>query len=279
MGPVSNLTKRARIVALMAIGAIVAVLFLRHRPKPHAPVASEAESNGRPELPRRGSDAVAAPPQRQAAQGQAVTYSFGRPNPIIERVRVDKTEVCAGEENMALVDVTTVDGTEADIKITLTGAGFVGVGATGDHLPFRLFKELPEEAMPTVVVMGAGGTRAEARVPFVKVKDCQPEPFVEITIRRAGDRGPDVFDFEVVAHPAEPLASVTWTFGDGQTMTTTEPRLSHDFGQRRQNSRFSEFLVTATARTERAGSLTGSKTLELVNRDYIKLRPQAALAY
>ena len=46
----------------------------------------------------------------------APTYSFGRPNPVIERVLVEKSEVCRGEENFVRVDVSTVDDSDADLK-------------------------------------------------------------------------------------------------------------------------------------------------------------------
>src|SRR5437764_7780950 len=114
-----------RILAVAGMLFAAALLFYgrdHRRTVPPPPAASQIEA------PNSQVD----PPmiRRAAASARRVTTSvFGHPNPIIENVRVDKTEVCRGEENFLHVDVTTADGTERDLRIALTAGNVAMMGA------------------------------------------------------------------------------------------------------------------------------------------------------
>jgi hypothetical protein len=270
---------RARAFEAIAIAvcvAVVAVLFVKwtHRRPSHggdsaAPSLDRAAAPGEPAASRELSSAA---PRPFRPPVEHVTFIHGHPNPIIERVRVDKLEVCLGEENFAHPDVHTVDGTDADLRISLAGTGFLGRGSTGGKLPFRFLKPMDPTAMPVVIVEGPNGTHAEQRLPYIKVKDCTAAPPLRLEGQQVPNRGPDVFAFQVTGAPAGSV--VQWDFGDGSRASTTEPRVEHDFHDRRQRTRFSEFLVTAHA-TDPAGQTTsGSTTIELFNRAYWASRSQ-----
>ncbi len=195
-----------------------------------------------------------------------VTFTRGHPNPIIERVRVDKLEVCVGEENVAHPDIHTVDDTDADLRISLTGAGFLGMGATGRKLPFRFLMPMDPSTLPVVIVEGPNGTHAEQRLPYVKVKDCTAAAPLLIDVKQVPDHGPDVFAFQATGAPQGP--ALLWDFGDGARVTTSEPRVEHDYHGRQQRGRFSDFLVTVQSRDSAGDSHSGSRTIELFNRAY-----------
>ena len=187
-------------------------------------------------------------------------------------MRVDKLEVCAGEENFAHPDIHTVDDTDADLRISLVGAGFVGMNATGRKLPFRFLMPMDPSALPFVIVEGPNGTHAEQRLPYVKVKDCTAAPPLLLDVKQVPDHGPDVFAVQVTGAPQE--SALLWDFGDGARVTTSEPRVEHDFHGRQQRGRFSDFLITVQARDSAGHPYSGSRTIELVNRTYWANRSQ-----
>lgn len=187
-------------------------------------------------------------------------------------MRVDKAEVCVGEENFAHPDVHTVDDSDADLRISLAGAGYLGRGGTGGKLPFRLLRPMDPGATPLVVVEGPNGTHAEQYLPYVKVKDCVAAPPLRIETQQIPERGPDVFSLQVSGAPAG--AALVWDFGDGTSTRTTEPRVEHDFHGRRQRSRFSEFLVTVQTGDSADSRRSGATTIELFNREYWASRSQ-----
>ena len=263
---------RARALAAVAICAglaVVWVLFAKSRTGRGSRPTESPPSIDQSASARDGvvqAPLPSAAPVRFRPPVENVTFTRGHPNPIIERVRVDKLEVCVGEENVAHPDVHTVDGTEPDLRISLGGSGFLGRGSTGGKLPFRLLTPTGPTAMPVVIVEGPNGTHAEQRLPYIKVKDCVAPPPLRLEAQQVPERGPDVFAFKVTGAPAG--AVLLWDFGDGTRASTTEPRVEHDFHGRRQRTRFSEFLVTA-AGTDAAGHPTsGSTTIELFNRAY-----------
>ena len=243
---------RARNLALTAVCVCLATLWLvlaRRRP----PGGAESSHRETPEWPVAGRGAfVSALSAWQARAAESpgpaehVTFMRGHPNPIIERVRVDRLEVCVGEENFAHPDVHTVDGTDGELRIHLAGAGVVGSGGTGGKLPFRLMAATTPSSMPVVIVEGANGTYAVQRLPYVKVKDCKAAPPLRLEAQRVPDHGPDVFVFRATG--AAPNSALVWDFGDGARVTTSEPRAEHDFGARHQRGRYSDFLVTAASR-------------------------------
>jgi hypothetical protein len=169
------------------------------------------------------------------------------------------------------VDTSTVDGTDADLKIALSGSGFLGNTTTGRKMPFRLLGPVSDDNLPVVVVFGAGGTHAEQKIPFVRVKDCDADPFITVGAQSIPESGPDIFRLEATSG-TETLSDAKWEFGDGQRVSTPEPQVTHDYGTRPQTGRFSEFLITVTAKDSQGRTLGGSFTMELLNRRYLEFK-------
>ena len=159
----------------------------------------------------------------------------------------------------------------------LQGSGFLGSGSTGRRLPLRLFVPTKVQEMPTVVVFGKGGTFAQQEVPFVRVKDCDADPFLRLEAQKRSDEGRAVYELQA-SLGAEGLTNVVWTFGDGSTGTSQGSSVTHDYGQRGQRIRFSEFLISATATDAKGRTVRGYQTLELLNREYLQDRQGARAA-
>jgi len=223
---------------------------------PGAKLAAKV-SGARATTPHRSSYRL--PPSKSA------TFRFGRPNPIIERVLVDKTEVCRGEENFVHVDVSTIDGTEADLRIWLTGDNYLGGNLTGSRIPVRMFGAMSVNSPPMVMVAGWGGTHAEQPLPFVKVKECNADPYLEIRAIRID--GHDLYEFSALM-ARQPAREVTWSFGDGTSVLSHEATVHHGYDGRRQLSAYAEFLIVATVTDGTGRVLHGYKTLELINQSY-----------
>lgn len=261
---------RAKIGVLSIVGAAAIVLILAWVRSSSRSVGLVAPVVAPDHLPVDRAAAlleVERAPLRRRDPTPAVTYSFGRPNPIIERVIVDKTEVCRGESNTIRVDIKTVDSTDGELKIGLSGAGFLGIESTGSRLPFRLLGPTSDDKLPIVVVFGGHGTHAEQRIPFVRVKDCNALPFITIEVHRQDDRGRDVFKLAATTKGGA-LSDVAWDFGDGQKSVSATPEVVHDYSGRLRNHKFSEFLVNADAKDGEGRVLHGNRTIELFNPEY-----------
>jgi hypothetical protein len=264
--------RRIRLGALSAVALLLLWFSLTRGDDRGSSVAVAVQPDDGPE-PRqaRAATPAEAKPTRSVPQRmKPVTLSFGRPNPVVDRVWVDKLEVCRGEENFAHVDVHTVDSSDAALKISLAGTGFFGSGSTGGKLPFRLLAPTNAEDMPRVLIFGARGTHATEQLPFVKVKDCDAEPFLRIEARRVPEQGPDAFELEAGAPEDVTLSNVRWTFGDSHSATSPAPKVAHDYSNRRQLTAYSSFLITVTATDDRGRTLRGSRTIEFVNQEYWK---------
>jgi hypothetical protein len=263
------MTRRLLIGLSFAVVGLILLLRNEDGPRSSIPTAEPAERN----MSFEGGASNTRPPRlRPFESARTVTSSYGHPNPIIERVIVDKLDVCRGEENFVHVDASTVDNTDPDLKITLIGTGFIGSGATGRRLPFRLLSAMKPDDMPSVSISGWGGTHVEQRIPFVKVRDCDAAPALAIVPHKLADKGEDVFDLEIGAEAGNVLSNVTWDFGDGQKATSPDLHVVHSYGGHPQLTRFSEFLITVTATDQSGRRLSGSRTLELFNREYWKRR-------
>jgi hypothetical protein len=62
-----------------------------------------------------------------------------------------------------------------------------------------------------------------------------------------------------------------WDFGDGQTATSTQAYVTHDYQFREQNSHFSNYLLSVKAYDERGRSLAARQSLEIMNPAYEEL--------
>jgi hypothetical protein len=219
-----------------------------------APTARGASAAGLPRL---------APARRTGRPGDAI---------VVERIRVAKTEVCRGEENLAELEVRTTDGTDPYLRI-----GLVDATATGPRLPFRLEAPVAPEEMPQVVIFGHGLAVKEARLPPVTVKDCQVPYQVTITPRLGPESFDDyTFEAEVKATSDDSAGFVPtrfiWDFGDGGTATTETARVEHSYRDRPQTSQYSFFMVRVRVEDGRQRTpVEGARTIEIGN---LRFRPR-----
>src|SRR5687768_10262502 len=112
---------------VLAAAAIGLALWRRPAPASHDDTRIQAQRLA-PSRPRAAEvSRRSATPERAA---DSSSTRSGPSPPIIDEVRLEKTELCAGEETLATVRAHTVDGTDAELHY-LIGPG------TGQSVPLR----------------------------------------------------------------------------------------------------------------------------------------------
>src|SRR5262249_35550511 len=130
-------------------------------------------------------------------------------------------------------------------------------------------------------VFGRSNTPTTVPLPEYKVKDCKPARIVTVLSHVQPNSWSDFeFGARVVslppegprpapgAHAAEaPFvpATYTWSFGDGETATSSSAFVSHDYERRAQDTLYSYFTVRADVRATDGRTLSGRTTLALIN--------------
>jgi len=181
---------------------------------------------------------------------------------VIDEVTVEKSSVCAGEENLVRVKAHTTNGTDAHLH-------YVIAGRAGNPAPVRAYRsdDGPPEPLQ-VSVFGRGTVVTSAPVPAFRIKECGQVPLVVLSHRRLVNRG-DEFDFGVtVVHPPagfEPMR-YEWRFGDGAASATSEPVARHSYANLEQKGLYSELLVEVEVIGKSRQRLRGRSALELLNR-------------
>jgi hypothetical protein len=273
----------ARVAAIVLV--LLGVVFLLwHRPKP-APVAAKAH------------DQSADDQQAQSASspGLGMGISFHAPDPahpapassaepdpppVIDEIDLEKTEVCAGEENLVTVKSHTTNGTDQFLHAVIDGH-------QGSSVPVTMWTDMRGNVMGThtVTVFGRGNVATTQPLPSYRVKDCRPTYIAEIMQRVRPNTWAD-FDFNarVVGVPRAPtqaefergakappvpkpfkVVGYSWDFGDGSTEVSLTPVVEHSYEGRDQKTLFSYFVVGVTARGEKGEVATARLTLSLVN--------------
>jgi hypothetical protein len=256
--------RRRRTTAVLALLAALVVYALwseRKSATKVAPVAVErvelSPSGQRPDTPN------ATPSSPSAA---------AEPAPVIDEIVVEKPEVCEGEENLVTVRAHTTNGTDALLHYAIDGR-------RGSSVPVQLVKEGNRIAGKHLIqVFGRNNVVTTVPLPEYQVRDCQPTyvAFIESGLR---SNSSDVYDFvaRVVpssirsdsarGRPAAPFVGTEyrWSFGDGESATTDVPAVSHDYGGRPQETKFSEMLVRVEVRSKDGDHVAGRKSLYLVN--------------
>jgi hypothetical protein len=228
-----------------------------------------------PETARAGLSAKDAPSEDvQAARDEAAPGQVEKnaekaseePSPIIDEVRVEKDEVCAGEENLISVRAHTPNGTDAFLHYV--------IGAEpGAEVPLRVFPG-PDGAVPrqTIKVFGRKNAVTEIPVPGYRIKDCKPQRMVMVTPRLLPN-STDEFELQARilplgarddpdAMPFEPV-SYHWIFGDGSEETSRVPRVVHGYEGRSHESRASNYLVAVEVKDRSGEKLVGRRSLEI----------------
>ena len=210
------------------------------------------------------------------APAVVATPRRGEPAPIIDDIVLEKSEVCAGEENLVTVRAHTANATDSSLHYSLDGEG-------GASVPITLW--LDDEGHVAgkhfVSVFGRTNSSTSVPLPSYRVKDCQPRRTLHVTAAVQANTF-DVFDLQAMIvnlpSPRRSVASVgpiefkprtyEWSFGDGETATTKVPLLSHDYGGRPQKADFTSFVVRVDVRGSDGDVLTGRKAFTLPNPGY-----------
>jgi hypothetical protein len=240
--------------ALLAL-SILGLWFLFGRAKP--PVAlAHAKSRQTSVVQREPA------PERSEAPLAPLPILPPRPGPRIERIDVDKTEVCYGEENFATVRASDASGASDRLIVRLAGSREMGF-----RLPFH-FERSNVGLARRVIVSGPGGPAVSAELPEVKVKDCDAFAQVHIEVSLV-PRSPHVLTLSAVVSPVSgerfDAVSYEWSFGDGTQQTLERTEVEHSYEGLPQRTRFSYLLISVKARDRRGRQVSGSRAYGFPN--------------
>jgi hypothetical protein len=186
------------------------------------------------------------------------------PQPVIDSVTVEKSEVCFGEENLVTVRAHTVNATDDQLHYAVAGI-------SGQAVPIVRFPQ--DEGEPekhSVAVFGRNNVMTTVPVPNYRVKDCGKRPLVLIEYRGRANR-PDEFELsaKVLGLTAgDIIASYEWDFGDAQQTSTNQSMVLHSYRNRVQKSAYAQYLVNLQVVTKTGHRHLGRVALQLLNRAY-----------
>ena len=256
------------LLALLALGVVVGWLLSQRQPAESAPV-SQAQTR----TPRPAGDA---PPPTLAAPLKSPEAAAAGPQPaqpIVDEIRVEKQEVCSGEDNLITVRAHTPDGNDAHLHYT------VGDG-TGQRIPLRVWRnEDGSYALPKVTVFTRNNVSVTVPVPPYTVKECEPERLVHVMSRRLPNAEDD-FEFfaRVVERPVRPgqpapkpfvPVRYVWTFDDEPAETTTHPLVTHTLlSNTGADSMYTQHLIRVDAYDASGQKVTGRSSLQLLNTSF-----------
>ncbi|WP_437896404.1 hypothetical protein [Sorangium sp. So ce124] len=262
---------RSGLILLAALAVIftIALLFQMGKAPPEPapiarrPVSTEPVRSAEPAAERASPPAMDAAPQ----PGERAEP------PVIESVDVEKSEVCEGEENIVTVRARGRGRSGPLLRVKIGSK-------EGTRVPIRAYlDERGRVKLPKVIAFVPGAPPVEADLPHYRVNRCDPKPVVRIRHQALPNSDDEI---ELLArvlvpdasagHPramkAEEATSFEWSFGDGASARSAEPRVSHDYGSRPQDAEYSYFLVEVKARLGDGRVVTGRDTLDLQNLGY-----------
>jgi hypothetical protein len=267
-------SRRLALVAIGLLAVLVIVAFLRARrdkPPPEAAAPQQEETQ------------VPSPVERAPTRAESPPAPAPRtdvppdPPPVIDSITLEKQSVCAGEENLVTVKAHTTNGTDDYLHTVIDGS-------MGSSFPVRLWRNDKGQVngQHVVTVFGRGNVATTVPLPSYEVRDCQPPRIVGIEPRVRSNSWSD-FDFlakvvaplpppsrtgaDAGAAPPAPFVPKTfvWSFGDGETATTTTPFVEHNYEGRAQTALYSYFSISVEVRPKEGDPVTGRTTLALIN--------------
>lgn len=264
---------RRRKAGIAAVGACVVVALVvwlwpedtppavATPPPPAMPGPKVAEAPPAP-APKPEPTAPEAPPPPAEAKADPAA-------PVIDEITVEKPEVCEGEENLITVRAHTPDGSDAFLHYTIGGR-------QGPQAPVRSWiADDGEQPKLEVLVFGKDNVTTRVEVPTFTVKPCKPPRMALITFNlRANTWGEYDFDAKIVENPPPGNVSVLpfkprsyeWIFGDGETVTTDVPHVTHSYEGRKQEAMYSNFLIQLKVHGSSGEEpVVGRTSLQLLN--------------
>ncbi len=267
--------RRRTALLLLAVGLVVLLIYLVGSTRR---AGRSAGASGSDDVPGSGDgDGTAA--GAALAQEQRTDQVSPEP-PIIDEIKVEKPEVCEGEENLVTVKAHDPGGNDAGLRSLVNGL-------PGWSVPVRARENLEDPDAPprTVLVVGNDGSSAVVPIPAYKIKDCKPAAQLRM---RALLLPNSTAEYRVEARvvkgvsPGRPRPArfidedfvptrYFWEFGDGATATTTEPYVEHSYEFRAQSTYFSYYLLRVTASDDNGRQMVARHSLEIMNPAYEEL--------
>jgi hypothetical protein len=246
--------------AALALAMALAVWLLPGRDLPSAPDAAA------PPTRRTDLAPTLAITADWTAQPSPVPASAPRPAPVaapvVDEVRVEKEEVCEGEENLVTVRAHTTDGNDAFLHYAIGSEA-------GAQVPLRAYISSREGRAvgQSVTVFGKGNVSTTVAVPAYRVKDCRPQVLLLITARALPNT---ISQLELGAAVRSSGGRFTpvryaWSFGDGAVEVTRTPIAVHDYSARPQRTAFTQVLVAVKASDAAGETVEGRLALQLAN--------------
>jgi hypothetical protein len=219
-----------------------------------APNGTEPSADGTEEMPRTPG-----------------AFDWKPGEPIIDRIIVEKSEVCAGEENVVRVEAHASDGKNEYLSVSIDDPGS-GRTFWGSRIPVRLQRPLTRPMR--VVVHGRTGV-AGADVPHITVKNCVAPAQVVIDVRRTLDALDRVTLKATLLEPADGarggalvVESYDWEFGDGAKETSSGAEVEHSYEAREQNVAQASYVVNVTMKWRDGRQARGSRAVAFVNAGF-----------
>ena len=250
-------TRRRVVLAFAAaLIALLALLLLpRGREEPAQGVAVAAITPAQlpgPSQPAR--PPVSASPKLPAASSVAP--------PVFDLVRLEKDEVCEGEENLVTVRAHTTDGNDAFLHYTVAGEA-------GSQVPVRAYVGRDGNAPAQyAVAFSKDNVATRIELPRYRVKSCRPPRILIVSMRMLPNSvGEREFTASVRTLEGPPFtpAWYEWSFGDGEADVTPGPVAVHDYSAVPQRTAFSDLLVKVKASDGSGQTVEGRFPLQIRN--------------
>src|SRR3989440_6889184 len=158
------------LLAFAATIALVALLLLSQRREESVQgVAIAALTPAQPPEPPQSARRPAPPGVPAAALAVAP--------PVFDLVRLEKDEVCEGEENLATVHAHTTDGNDSFLHYTVAGEA-------GSQVPVRAYLGRDGSAPAQyAVAFSKDNVASRIELPRYRVKSCRPARILVVTMR------------------------------------------------------------------------------------------------
>src|SRR5439155_17670810 len=162
--------KHKSLLAFAATTALVALLLRSQRREESVQgVAIAAMTPAQPPEPPQSARRPAPPGAPAAALAVAP--------PVFDLVRLEKDEVCEGEENLATVNAHTTDGNDSFLHYTVDGEA-------GSQVPVRAYVGRDASGPPqNAVTMSKDNVATRIELPRYRVKSCRPARILVVTMR------------------------------------------------------------------------------------------------
>ena len=232
---------------------------------------SPAPERARRTDPAEWTNASARPVKKIDRKEPSTAQVDDRPlTPIIDKVTVEKNEVCIGEENLVTVRAHTTDGREDAYLHAVIG------GQSGMVVPLLARQGEGERSKPALItVFGRNNVATSVEVPSFTVKDCnvRHQLLIELQLRPNTESHYELRARTSAIGADEDFVATyyAWDFGDGEQTTTDRPFVIHDYGRRLQDALYSQFVIRVEAVSAKGESVVGRRTLALRNGAFVNL--------